>query len=414
MMMLSRAVLAAFIAFPLPVLAQQQVKPPVAQFWMDVATSSMSIPGMEEMDSGAGGFLSGVLGNVFGTTKFGLGMPGKYLDTALHTRNKPSGTEGTHAIPPGMAMGQSLPLIPVKPPTPGKPEKAGPSDEEEPEKPKGKLLFYWGCSETVRPGQPRVIDFAKSGPEEWARFMTGRFARDRGAKAVPGRSVWPNERDRQRVPAQALLEGEHAVTGEGVPEGLRFALKNEYDFMPKLAMNAAGDPNASVPISWQRLPTARGYFLTAMGGRGENEMVFWSSSEQPDPGWGLLDYLPPAQVTKLIQEKVVLPPSTERCAVPKGIFAGAEGAIVRMIAYGPELNLAHPPRPADPKTPWTPDWAVRVRIKSSGMAMLGQEAGGGGGRRGPSAEREAPPPKDDGAGFGTVNPLNVIKGIFGR
>lgn len=408
-----RAVLAAFIVVSLPALAQQQVKPPVAQFWMDVATSSMSIPGMEAMESGAGGFLGGLLGNVFGTTKFGLGMPGKYLDTALYTRNQPSGTEGRHAIPPAMAMGESLPLVPVKRP-PDKPGKDGPYDEELPEKPKGKLLFYWGCSETVRPGQPRVVDFAKSGPEEWARFMTGRFAPDRGAKAVPGRSVWPNERDRRRVPSQASLEGDHVVTGEGVPEGLRFALKNDYDFMPRLVMNATGDPNASVSVTWQRLPTARGYFLAAMGALGEDKIVFWSSSDQPDPGWGLLDYLPPAQITKLIQEKVVLPPSAERCALPKGIFAGAEGAVVRMIAYGPELNLAHPPRPADPKVPWEPDWAVRVRIKSSGATMLGQEADDGGRRSKLSEEREAQRPKDDGAGSGKVNPLNVIKGILGR
>ena len=27
------------------------------------------------------------------------------------------------------------------------------------EKPKGRLLIYWGCGERVRPGQPVVIDF---------------------------------------------------------------------------------------------------------------------------------------------------------------------------------------------------------------------------------------------------------------
>lgn len=36
-----------------------QSKPPVAQFWMDVATNSMSIPGMEDADTGAGGMFGG-------------------------------------------------------------------------------------------------------------------------------------------------------------------------------------------------------------------------------------------------------------------------------------------------------------------------------------------------------------------
>jgi len=381
-----------------------QTKPPIAQFWMDVATNNMSIPGMGDMDSGVGG----MFGGMFGATKMGAGMPGKLLDTALYTRNKPAGTEGSHAIPPVMNMGSALPLIPVVP-TAGR---AGETHEGGMEKPRGRLVFYWGCGTTVRPGQPRVVDFSKSSPEEWGRFMAGRFAPDRGAKAVAGRSVWPNERDSQRVPKEASLEGDHAVSGEGVPPGLRFALREAYDFMPRVMMTATGDPKASVDVGWQSVTNSLGYFLTAMGGRQE-EMIIWSSSELPDPGWGLMDYLPTAQVKKLITEKVVLGPSVDHCAVPAGIFGGVDGAMVRMIAYGPELNLAHPPRPANPKAPWEPDWAVRVRVKSTGMTMLGMEerGGGGRGRQAPSRE-EASQPQE--SGIGSVNPINVLKGIFGR
>ena len=77
-----------------------QSKPPVAQFWMDVATNSMSIPGMEDADTGAGG----MFGGFFGGTKMGGGSPGQWLDTALYTRNKRAGTEGAHAIPPDMRI----------------------------------------------------------------------------------------------------------------------------------------------------------------------------------------------------------------------------------------------------------------------------------------------------------------------
>jgi hypothetical protein len=386
--------------------ALAETKPPIAQFWMDVATSNMSIPGMGDMESGMGG----MFGGMFGATKMGAGSPGKWLDTALYTRNKPGGTEGTHAIPQGMNMGNSLPLIPVVP-VAGRPgeEHAGGM-----ERPKGRLLFYWGCGETVRAGQPRVVDFSKSGAEEWARFMTGRFAPDRGAKAVLGRSVWPNERDRQRVPKDASLEGDHAVSGDGVPPGLRFALREAYDFMPKISMTATGDPKASVNVSWQGINTAQGYFLSAMGGRGQEEMIIWSSSDQPDPGWGLMDYLVPSQVKKLIGDKVVLAPSVDSCAIPAGIFGGTEGAMVRMIAYGPELNVVYPPRPANPKALWDPEWAARVRVKSTGMTMLGMdEQGGRGGRRPASRERGAPP-QEENSGMGGANPMNAIKGLFGR
>jgi hypothetical protein len=373
---------------------------------MDAATHSMSIPGMGDMEDMGGMGMMG--GGFFGGAKMPGGAPGRWLDSALHTRNKPAGTEGTHAIPAAMSMGPSLPLLPVKA-TRG--ESGGREHGGEMEKPKGRLLFYWGCSETVRPGQPRVLDFSKASLDDYSRFMVGRFAPDRGAKAVPGRSIWPNEQDDKRVPKDASLAGDHAVTGEGVPAGLRFAVGAAHDFMPRVDMAANGRPEGPVTVQWQPVGNARAYFLSAMGAKGEAEMVIWSSSEQPDPGWGLMDYLPPAQITRLIGEKVILPPATQRCAIPAGIFAGAEGTMVRMIAYGPELNLAHPPRPADPKAPWNPEWAVRLRVKSTGMTMLGmEEAEPRGGARGERAGREAPREESAPA----LNPMNVIKGIFGR
>jgi hypothetical protein len=394
-----RSCAAITVAIAVPAAAAPTDKPPIAQFWMDVATHSMSIPGMGDMDTGGG-----MMGGFFGATKMGGGAPGKWLDTALYTRNKPGGTEGSHAIPQAMNMGVSLPLLPVVASSGGRRE----GEEGPPEKPKGRILFYWGCGETVRSGQPRVLDFAKAGPDEWGKFTVGRFVPDRGAKAVPGRSVWPNERDRQRVPAEASLEGDHTVSGEGVPPGLRFSLREAYDFMPKLRMTTTGGARASVRIGWQPLTLAQGYFLSAMGGRGEEEMIIWSSSEQPDPGWSLMDYVAPAQVKKLVDEKVVLAPSVDSCAIPAGIFADAAGAMVRMIAYGPELNLAYPPRPTNAKQPWEPEWAVRVRVKSTGMTILGMEDRAERRGRRPASDRNAAP-RDEG-----TNPINVIKGIFSR
>ncbi|MCU0938687.1 MAG: hypothetical protein MUC86_05980, partial [Burkholderiaceae bacterium] len=77
------------------------------------------------------------------------------------------------------------------------------------------------------------------------------------------------------------------------------------------------------------------------------------------------------------KDKVLLAPAVTQCAIPKGIFGRSKGAMLRMIAYGPELNLAHPPRPTDVKITWEPEWAVRVRTKSTAMAMLGQSMDGG-------------------------------------
>jgi hypothetical protein len=81
--------------------------------------------------------------------------------------------------------------------------------------------------------------------------------------------------------------------------------------------------------------------------------------------------------------------------------------MVHAIAYGEELNLAHPPRPADVKVPWEPIWAVKVRVKSTGMTPLGMgeqeerrpaRRGAAQPQSAPAAEPQAPPsPVDDAA-----------------
>ncbi len=399
--------LAAAMLFTTAAYAHAQSKGPVTQFWMDVATNSMSIPGMDDMPDGAMGGMAGMMGGMFGATKMPGGAPGKWLDEALYTRSKPAGTEGSHAIPPTLNMGPSLPLIPVT----AIRTSGGHSESGEYEKPKGRLLFYWGCSETVRTGQPRIVDFSKSNPEDFAKFMTGRWVADRGAKNSPGRAVWPNERDNKRVPKESSLQGDHAVTGEGVPVALRFAIGAAQDFIPPAKLSTAGDPKGSITVAWSSVDNAQAYFLNAMGsgGEGGTDMIIWSSSEPPEPGWGLMDYLPPAKIKQFLGEKVILPTSTQRCAIPQGIFASAQGAMVRMIAYGPELNLSHPPKPAKADANWSPEWAVRVRVKSTGMAMLGMDEEHGG-----RSSRGSRGGRDGEGGESGGNPLNLLKGIFGR
>ena len=391
-----------------------KIPSPLAQFWLDVATHNLSIPGMEAMEESP---MTGMMGNFFGAAKGPMGSPGKWLDTALYTRDKPGGSEAQHGIPAALQMGPSLPLVPVQAQPQG-PRGPAAQRDEEPEKPKGRMLFYWGCSDIVRPGQPRVIDFAKATPQDYASFMVGRFAPDRGAKAVPGRSVWPNPKDSQRVPRDATLVGEHMVSGEGVPPSLRFALSSAYDFMPRLRMAAAGDIKAAIPVTWEGVSAAQAYFLTAMGsGQGKDgaaDMIIWSSSTQPDPGWGLMDYLTPARVEQLLQEKVVLAPDLRQCDIPAGIFASAQGAMVRMIAYGPELNLTYPPRPSNPKLSWDPQWSVRLRLKSTSMTLLGEKAEAPARRARPEREAPAAPAESATPLQDIVNPVNVLRGLFGR
>jgi hypothetical protein len=56
--------------------------------------------------------------------------------------------------------------------------------------------------------------------------------------------------------------------------------------------------------------------------------------------------------------------------VPAEVRAGGQ-LITLMTAYGPEADFAFPPRPANPRTPWRPEWTAKVRYKSSAMVLPG-------------------------------------------
>lgn len=347
-------------------------KAPPTQLYVDVATHAM--PGMPDM-GGLGRFAMGALGgrgsNSYGQTRF-PGLPGQYLDIALLNTLNP-GKEAAQGIPTGLRLGDSLPLVPPKAEPAsegGRPDYTGRNDGGG----QTRILIYWGCGTEVRAGQPRVIQIdTRNGKVQASGSMEGRYAPDRGAKVDPRHALWPNPRSQKQVPDGASLVGEHHVVGDKVPASLKFALDRSQDFMPKIALASSGDLASGQTWRWPSVERARGYFLAAMGSR-DDALVMWSSSETPDAGMGLVDYLPNATVDRWVKEKVLLPPTATSCAMPRGIFAGAGergGGMLQMIAYGPESNLGWPPKPADPKAAWNPEWNVRVRTKSTAMAMLG-------------------------------------------
>jgi hypothetical protein len=414
--------LLALMAIPAAAQAPQQiVRPPQAQAWIDVATfAGMGMPGM---GGGMGGgnpmtALGGLFGGRGGAAQVSFGMTqsggaGRFVDVTLAVRAQPQLAEATQQVP-ARFMSPALKLLaPRSAPAAPAPE----SDDEvvsapEPQRPEGKMLLYWGCGDSVRPGQPRIIDFATASPADLGQFFQARRATQRGAHQGSGRPVWPNATDGRAVPEGASLAGEHAFVGTGVPEGFRFTLPPSQDLMPPLAVQQSAQGGAT-QLSWTALPQARGYFVAGMGARSEKEFVIWTSSELPETGFGLIDYQTNAAVDRWVREKVLLAPATTRCTVPAGVFAG-EGAMLRAIAYGSELNLAHPPRPTDPKVPWEPVWATKVRVKSVASIMLGMPAMGGS-ESGRAEPREEPaPPPAEAAKEKAPSALDILRGVIGR
>ena len=415
---------AALVAAATGAGAQNQVvKPPISQAWIDVATfSGMGMPGMGMGGANPAAMMSSLLGggsggkNTFGMTQ--TGSAGQWVDVTLYTSRNPSLAEAVQNVPAATQLAPSLKLVSPKADK-GKPPPPGDDSVEQPEyeRPKGKIYLYWGCGESVRSGQPRVLDLATASPQDYQKIFIARRATQRGAHSAVGRPSWPNALDSRMVPAGASLVGEHAFSGQGVPESFKFAIGAAQDLMPQIALRQT-QAGGATRLEWSALPTARAYFIAAMGAKGgaESELVFWTSSEQPDSGMGLVDYQTNAAVDRWLKEGILLAPGTTQCAVPKGIFGEGGGAMLRMIAYGSELNLAHPPRPADPKVAWEPEWAVKIRVKSVANAMLGVDMGdmpraGGGNRQAPPADEPPAKPEQD---ANPLNPANLLKGILGR
>jgi len=410
------AIAGCSLALASAALAQSNVKPPQAQAWIDVATySGFGIPAGLSNPMAALGSLFGGGGakNTFGNTQ--TGSTGRWVDVTLSTRLNPSLAEAEQAVPPSFLSPALKLQTPKEVRTPAPETRDDQVVEPNYERPKGKLMLYWGCGATVRAGQPKVLDMASASAADLGRFFQSRRATQRGTHSAVGRPVWPNPEDARMVPANASLVGPHAFTGSGVPESFRFQIPPAQDLMPALAIQQQAAGDGSVDLTWQALPTARAYFIAGMGGgagAGGNtmEMVIWTSSELPDTGFGLTDYQTNAAVDKWLGEKVLLNPGTTRCTVPAGVFPNGQGGMLRAIAYGSELNLAHPPRPKDPKAVWEPEWAAKIRVKSMTTVMLGMpDMPGMGGNQPDNAppEGERKPEKKPGA-------LDLLKGILGR
>jgi hypothetical protein len=344
---------AAAVGASLDAAAPAKAPPPIADYWMDVATTS---------GFGAGMGAQPDMAQVMAMMRGGPGSVGHTIDLRLASRTKaPAAAQADHWIPAGLRMGPSLPLVtPVRvPPTPR--EDGLPQNFQ---RPQGRMLIYWGCGEHVSAGQPTVIDFAKVAAGQLPAGMKAMAAMARtvsGPHSAPGFGRWPNDRDRRPVPAAGSLLGAHKVAGNYSPE-IAFGLAAGQDFMPGLGLMEAGAlPSGAARLRWQPAAQATGYAL-AMFGAGQNgDMVMWSSARTA--AMPALDYVAPAEVKRLVAAGAVLAPSTSECVLPAEVAAAVPMGMVTMIGYGPEVHFAESPK--------APKWTARVRYKTTASLMRG-------------------------------------------
>jgi hypothetical protein len=300
------------------------------------------------------------------------------LVTRLGTMRTPAGApKADHTLPATARFGPVLPLW--TPPT-TRPEggASGPV-----EMPKGRMLLFWGCGEKAAPGQPLVLDFSKMAkgqmpPGLYAQAIN--IAEEWKITRANSRTIgeWPNPDAPRAVPSNASLLGAHKVAGNYTPD-INFTL--DQDFMAPIALTSRALPSGAFAMSWNAVPAATGYYAWAfsakMGPSGDaTDMVWWTSSATQAFGGPMWNWLSPAAVRQLIGAKTVMAPSQTSCTVPAEVRKmGGETTMASIYAYGPERNFSFPPRPANAKPGWSPEWIARARFRSMTMGMLGMDMG---------------------------------------
>ncbi|WP_152414455.1 hypothetical protein [Blastomonas sp. AAP53] len=364
---ISAVSMAVLLASPV---SSQQAASPIARYDMDVGT----VTGLAALGGGASSGMGAGLSMMFGG---GSNKQAHELVLRLGSSRAPAAgaPKADHFMPPVTKLGASVPLLSPKP---GTRTDAVPEDlPKDFQRPKGRLLIYWGCGAKAAPGQPVVIDFAKlTAGQVPPDLFAGSMPVDRSVSTGNSRTYgeWPNAETRKLLSADSSLLGEHRVAGNYAPE-IKFALAQ--DFMPAITGKSAPAPGGATQISWNTVANATGYYAWVMtakaNAKGEfQDMVWWSSSASRQFGGALWDWIAPAQVARLIQQQVVMPPSQTSCTVPAEVTAaGGEFALGNLYAYGPEANFAYPPRPANARTPWKPEWTARVRYRSNSTWLLG-------------------------------------------
>lgn len=345
--------------------AAQQQSPPIARYTMDAGTSS----GLGAMDGGMKSAMAMLTGQ-------GDGAAHELVLRLGSSRTATGGPKADHFMPAGAGLGKSVPLIT---PVSGKPGESGQMGEL----PKARLYIFWGCGEHAAKGQPVVIDFTKLAK---GQMPSGLYAQPLNLpgdwKILASDSTtygdWPNGKDVKVVPGNASLRGAHRIASTYAPE-IEFTL--DRDFMPPLQTQSQSLPSGAYSLSWKPVADATGYYawgmsakLGAQSGRGGDvqEMVWWSSSSTQQFGGAMWDWLSPSAVAQLVAAKTVMPPSQTSCTVPAEVKQlGGEITMANLSAYGPQSDFAYPPRPADAKLAWKPEWIARVRFRSNTMLALG-------------------------------------------
>lgn len=313
------------------------------------------------------------------------GKPTRVLNVRLWSPSIAPADAFAYITPPeGLKQGNKLDLMLYRP----KPEEgtstadgdAGFSPESSPD---FTIKIYWGSSETVRPGQPKIIKWTGLTADQKAEMKKqGSRARAAGASSYfykPNWTTgyWPTEKQPGEIAADASLVGTYALT-TNYTGNVSIDAPSNVDFVAPIDISSPDLANkidfaSFIPFGWKQIPNALGLYAAIIGMEGKNTLIMWSSSEVFKDGlMGDLGFPQMAEVREFVKQTVFMKGDQTKVNVPAGIFKDADMAMFSMYGYGPgaALDKAQPLPRIQTKT------TLSIMLGGKKMANMGPMGGG--------------------------------------
>ncbi len=309
-----------------------------------------SIPGMRGMDK--------------------FNAPTRTLTMELTSPKKADKTSKAQcAIPEGLKLGPKVDLVidlpePAREGKPEKPEKLEQSQKD------FKLKTYWGCSETVPAGQPKVISSKEMNAavqESMAKNKNYQAAWKHALDTADGsRAHYPGNNAKD-IAKESAAPGDYQLT-TNYAGGTSITFGEPQNFLAPfeiISPTKKVDWEKGIRVEWKAVPHALAYYITAFSGN-ENEMITWTSSLDPNTGVDVSSRaLPRATVDAYVKNGILIPAEKTFCYIPQGIFKDSKNATLMLVAVGAD------------KTQEKDGIKTEVVVRSNATTMLGTMGGPG-------------------------------------
>ena len=231
------------------------------------------------------------------------------------------------------------------------------------------IKIYWGSSETVKEGQPKIITWSGISEDQRATMrekMRQANLSDSSYFYKEGWTTgyWPTKSQPGNIDKSASLVGKYALNTTYCGN-VEIEAPSNVEFLDPIEItgpdiNKRIDLKKSIALQWKSIPNLLGQHASIMAMEGKTTMIIWLSSEVlAEEIMGDQGFMQMAEVREKVEKNIFMAGDRTSVNVPAGIFQNADFAMMQMAGYGPGAALEK----AQP--------LPRIQTKTSLMLMLG-------------------------------------------